>query len=268
MSQINVSGIYMVPSKVYVGDRASLVLPLPGVTGDINAKISLGPDVDFSYFSTNIEIHQIAIERRPTGSFLTIEFSAYTPGILELPPLDIGGEIVSGLQVEISSILASDESGTVLSGPALPLAIPGTSLLIYGTVSSLLLITLLAAWALLWGRKRMNGWFAVLKRKRLLVLMAGTEKRLHRALIKGAACREILDNLSMEFRGFLALFTGENYRAMTAAEIGRLGVLNSEFLGSFFDRCDGIRFRGGEIDADETLVLLDDLRRFLAEAAA
>jgi hypothetical protein len=259
-------GAYMVPSKVYVGDRANLMLPLSGITGneEINTRhIPSSPDID---------IHHVALERRPGGSFLKIEFSAYTPGTLELPPFDIGGEIFSGLSIEISSILESDESGMVLSGPTLPLAIPGTSLLIYGTISAGILLILLTIWVLFRGRTQMKGWLAVLKRWLLLVSMLDLEKRLRKMLAKGTACREILDVLSTEFRNFLACFTGENCRAMTAVEIGRLNdrggkvaVPDGKFLGNFFSRCDSIRFSGAEINSDETLAVLGDLRRFLAE---
>jgi hypothetical protein len=140
---------YMVPPKVYVGDRASLVLPLPGLAAD--AKISLE---QLPSSSADLMIHQVALERRPSGSFLTIEFSAYTPGALELPPFEIGGKIYSGLKIEISSILSADESGMVLSGPASPLALPGTSLLVYGTISAAIFLMLLAIWSRVWGRKR------------------------------------------------------------------------------------------------------------------
>jgi len=255
----NKYGAYTVPSKVYVGDRANLMLPLSGITGHEEINTGLIPS------SPDIDIHHIALERRPGGSFLKIEFSAYTPGTLELPLFDIGGKIFSGLTVEISSILEPDESGMVLSGPALPLAIPGTSFLIYGTISSGILLMLLLIWALFRGRAQMKGWLAALKRMWMLVSMLDTEKRLRKALAKGIACRNILDVLSTEFRNFLACFTGENCRAMTAVEIGRLGgsMPDSEFLGKFFSRCDGIRFSGDEINGDEILAMLGDLRNFL-----
>jgi hypothetical protein len=261
MAQIDLSGAYMVPSKVYVGDRATLVLPMQGVAADatINSRLFSSPD---------IIIHHAAIERRPGGNFLTVEFSAYTPGILELPPLQIAGETFSGIKIEISSILAGDESAMVLSGPALPLAIPGTSLLIYGSMSAAIALGLLIIGCLFWGRKRLRSWLLTWKRRRLIASMLGTEKRLRRALAKGAIRREILDILSIEFRGFLARFTGENCRAMTAAEIAGLENMDGEFLGGFFSHCDEIRFNGGEINGVQTLAVLGDLRRFLTGLAA
>jgi len=257
----------MIPSKVYVGDRASLALPLPGIVAGakINTEISALPDMI---------IHHVSLERRPGGSLLIVEFSAYTPGVLELPPIDIAGEIFSGLKVEISSILAADESDKVLSGPTLPLAIPGTSLLIYGTMSGAILLMLLAIWGMIWGRRRIEGWLAAWKRRRLLVSMLGTEKRLRKALAKGVPRRDILDILSTEFRVFLSSLTGENFRAMTPGEIGRLEDLgegegmNRQFLGGFFSHCDEIRFSGGEIGNEQTLAMLGDLRRFLAGITA
>jgi len=260
---INKYGAYMVPSKVYVGDRASLMLPLSGVTGHEEIDTRLIPS------SPDIDIHHVALERRPGGSFLKIEFSAYTPGILELPPFDILGKYFSGLNIEISSILEPGEEGMVLSGPALPLAIPGTSLLIYGSISAGILLIMLTIWVLFRGRAQVKGWLTAWKRGWLLITMIDMERRLRKALAKETSCREILDILSTEFRNFLACFTGENCRAMTAMEIGRLSgggggaVPDSKFLGNFFSRCDGIRFSGAEISNDETLAMLGDLRRFL-----
>jgi hypothetical protein len=212
------------------------------------------------------------VEKRPGGSRLILEFTAFAPGILELPPLEIGEETIDGLKIEIASILEEGEPGFVLSGPALPLAIPGTSLLVYGTISVIVLLLLASIWILLWGRRQINGWLLVWRRRVLLVSMLRTERRLHKSLMKGEARRGILDALSLEFRTFLASFTGANCRAMTADELGRLTSLpadniyfpgNGEFPGVFFSRCDRIRFNGAEISEGETLSLLDSLTHFL-----
>ena len=99
--------------------------------------------------------------------------------------------------------------------------------------------------------------------------MRRTEKRLRKALVKGEhSHRNILDALSGEFRGFLAHFTGERCRAMTASEFANIELeikeINREFLKDFFKRCDEIRFSGGEINKNDTLSILDDLKQFLA----
>jgi hypothetical protein len=254
----------MIPPKVYIGDRASLVLPLPGST-DNDAEIPLAMIPQ----SQDIDIYRVALERRPGGSRLVVEFSAYIPGFLELPQFVIADEIYDGLTIEISSIL--DSRAAVLSEPALPLAVPGTSLLVYGTIGALLLPVLLVLGFFFRG----HGWMKMLiitwRRKQLLVSMLRIEKRLRKTLARGNSPREILDTLIGEFRSFLSWYTGDNCRAMTAAEFcipGSLehnyGLPEGEFLGSFFNRCDSLRFSGSGIIYNDALTVFDDLKRYLA----
>ncbi|MDR0583178.1 MAG: hypothetical protein LBG57_02355 [Treponema sp.] len=280
-------GPYIIPRIVYVGDRATLTLPLAGGNAVKEANISLDPQL--FPLSPDLELYRVALEYRPSGSQLLIEFSAFRPGLLELPPIEIGGERFAGLRVEISSILDTGETGEVLSGPALPLAIPGTGLLIYGTMGLVALLLLLALWAGLWGRRHLRLQILKWKRRRLIVSMWGMEKRLRRSVQREGKYRDTLNKLSGEFRSFLSFFTGQNCLAMTAAEIGQLPSLmqanggsapeektgcadyaecqqdfsNGGFLGGFFRRCDELRFCGSEIAAGDVLAILGDLRRFL-----
>jgi hypothetical protein len=256
------AGAFMVPTTVYVGDRATFILPLPGFTVTEDTETA-----SIVSASGNIDIHRAILERRPVGSRLTVEFTAYAPGILELPSIVIAGEIFSGIKIEISSVLEQDPSGKVLSGPAPPLAIPGTSLLVYGSIISILFFLSLAFWVLIWGRKSIKVWLAAWERKRLLAGMRGIEKRLRKILARDDdTYRNILDALSREFRGFLSHFTGEHCSAMTASEFTHIeSQINVEFLKDFFKRCDGIRFNGCEINKNDALAMLDDLKQFLAE---
>jgi hypothetical protein len=128
---------------------------------------------------------------------------------------------------------------------------------------------ILSFWVLLRGRKLIKNILAVWRRKRLIATMRRIEKNLRKAATKDADLREILNKLSTEFRSFFSYLTGENCRAMTAREIGRLmtrfEIHNGPFIENFFSRCDGFRFSGGKINDSETLVLLDDLRSYLQE---
>ena len=268
-----------IPPRVFVGDRASLILPLQPMffTGLSSGSVEL-PREQLP-FSEEIDIHRITAEFRQGSGRLVIEFSAYTPGILEIPPFEIAGEIFSGLLVEISSVLENDGLGPVLSGSAATLAIPGTSLLIYGTLGVVLLLLSLIFWLLFKGRKLIESRFALWRRKRLVAAMFGIERRLRKGLAKNTCVGETLKTLSNEFRSFLGFWTGENCRAMTAVELSRInpysvypgisdGVPDGRFLGDFFTRCDRLRFGGEEIKDSEALALLDDLRIFLKEADA
>ena len=254
----------MIPPTVYVGDRATLVLPLQTFSGDSNVELSRG---EFPV-SQDIDFFRIAVERRPGGSRLVVEFAAYTPGILEIPPFKIADITVNGQKIEISSILDSDRLGPVLSDPAGTLAIPGTSLLVYGTLSVAVLLPLLFLLLLFREHGLIKTWLALWKHLWLISEMRRIEKRLRRSLAKNTAAADILDTLSKEFRIFLGFLTGENCRAMTATEIGRITINgeslpDGDFLGVFFTRFDRLRFSGVAIRRNEVLSLLNDLRTFL-----
>ncbi len=265
---------YLIPRTVYVGDKAVLSLPLPAreSSGDITLE---GMDADF-FSSEEIDIHRVALENRPQGRRLVVEFSAYVPGQLELPPIEIGGERFAGITVNISSALSGSDAA-VLSGILPPAAVPGTAFLVYGTMVGIVLVLLFALWIALRGRKLFSGWLSAWERRRLIVSMMRIEKRLRKNLRGGIAEQNILDTLSGEFRSFLSLFTGENCRAKTAGEFGRLVFFqefpgmppewDSRFLESFFRRCDNLRFSGGAIDSADIMALLAELRQFLAALA-
>ena len=260
---------FLVPQTVYVGDRAVLTLPLtaPLVMGDI----TLDSRALAFLSSPELDIHRVVLENRPPGSRLVIEFTAFAPGLLELPPIEIGGQSFSGINVEISSILDGSDA-TVLSSPLPPLSIPGTSFFIYGTITGLILLLLLVLLMVFWGRLNFSKIAARWKRLRLIAAMAKIEKRLAKILDSGDKWA-ILDKLSTEFRIFLSLFTGENCRAMTAGEFGRLPFpesfagmppeWGSGFLKRFFMRCDDFRFGGGKITSADIAPLLTELRQFL-----
>ncbi|MDR1586194.1 MAG: hypothetical protein LBS57_01920 [Treponema sp.] len=306
-------GPYLVPQTVYVGDRATLVVPLSETGGSASARrdgvsgpggttvlegaalLALNAVPADSESLPVLELHRIELERRPRGTRLLVDFSAYAPGIFELPPFEIGGNRFAGLRVEVSSIL--DSGGAVLSGPEPPLSVPGTSLFLYGTMTLLVLLPVLSLWAAFRGRSFFGGWMEKLKRRRLIVSMAGIEKRMRRNIRKGKAgdYGKILNVLSSEFRAFLSFFTGEDCRAMTSAELGSLpplatvvaantgdgagagdagagadaeddaafSVLSGGYLSGFFYRCDELRFSGREIAGEELFAILGDLKRFL-----
>jgi hypothetical protein len=275
---------YLIPQTVFVGDRAVLAIPLdadiPGIfplEGDLWALSASAASPGFPAelaALTDPEIHKIALERRGGNTVLLIEFSAWSPGRLDLPSFEAGGVTFSGLYIEVSSILGTDGASSVLSAPSPPLAIPGTSLLIYGTMSALVLVLLFILWAGIWGPSHFRNWMRKWKRRSLIRSLSGMEKRIRRYLLKGDKkdYGAMLNYLSVEFRIFLSRITGEDCRAMTAEELGRLPpfgssdtILTGEFLSGFFRRADDLRFSGAEIAAAEISGFLSDIGSF-AEA--
>jgi hypothetical protein len=274
---------YLIPQTVYVGDRAVLAIPLDADT-DL-PEFNFGEDVIWVLSGApaspgfpkrldglaDPEIHRITLDSLGGNPRLLIEFTAWSPGQLELPAFEIGGVSFSGLYIEVSSILAGDKNASLLSPPAPQLAVPGSSLLIYGTIAGGILVLLVILWAGFWGRKNFGKWIQKWKRRRLIRSLSGMEKRLRRHFLKGQKENDeaMVNYLSAEFRKFLSLFTGQDCRAMTAGELGKLpplanddAILTGSFLGTFFRRCDDLRFSGAKIAAGEILSLLEDLKIF------
>ena len=275
---------YLVPKQIYVGDPATLVVPLPATAQNFPDIVLLKKDFllneNIIHSNKNIDIHKITLERRTTGGGLLIEFTAFVPGEIELPLIEIGGEYFSGLTVKINSLLDSDSAypageARLLSGAASVLAMPGTALMLYGSLTALIIFILLIIWFIFKGRAVFKELHEKWRRYRLFAGMYNTEKRLAKALTKGTDKRVILDILSFEFREFLSILTGKNCRSMTARDFTRefinefantpeLNKLDeSDFLGEFFDRCDKLRFSGTDIDQKNIERLLINLREYL-----
>ena len=262
---------YLIPRQIYVGDAASLVLPLPASSK--NEDFVITPyDADLLPSDPNIDFHRIILERRAAGSRLIIEFTPFASGVLILPGIEIGDEYFFGFIVTVNSLI-DGRSAPILSSAASALAMPGTAAMLYGSMAAVVFLILLALWFIFKGRAALGKLREKRKRRRLFKSMRNTQKRLYKALSKGAEKREILDKLSQEFKIFLSTLTGNNCRAMTAREFTELFLRlpqnlfsaqedSAFFLGSFFKRCDELRFSGSDIDSQAVFRLLSELYNF------
>jgi len=252
----------LIPRTVYVGDNASIILPLPAASHEMG-DIIIFPQS--SSVETDIDIHRIVLERRLSGSRLIIDFTAFVPGIIELPFFEIDGESFSGITVTVNSILERGTGAPELSRPALSLAMPGTAFILYGAMIIFVVLLLLIILFIVKGRRYLQILMEKWKLWRLFASIKNVERRLYRLLIRGESKRMILDGISEEFRDFLSVFTGFNCRAMTAREFVNLQDIDCFFLRDFFHRCDELRFSGEEINKDEIIRLLDTLRFFIGQ---
>jgi len=261
---------YLVPRVIYVGDSASFVLPLPASLQDEDFVIT-SYDKDLLPSDPNIDFHRIILERRAAGGRLIVEFTPFAAGVLKLPDIEIGGDCFSGFTVTVNSLIDS-RSAPVLSAPASALAMPGTTIMLYGSMAVIVILILSALWFIFKGRAVIGKLREELKRRRLFKSIKNTEKTLYRQVLKGAEKRKILDKLSNEFKKFLSILIGHNCRAMTAREFTEFfSKLPQQFLaqedsvffiGDFFRRCDELRFSGSEIDKQAVIVLLSELHNF------
>jgi hypothetical protein len=257
-------GSYIIPRKIFVGDKAVLILPLQGAGQNMDDIVltQLSPAFPSHDY---MDFHRIILERRTGTSRLMIEFTAFIPGIFELPVIEIGENRFNGLSVTVDSVIENNSSLT-LSGPASTLAMPGTALMFYGTITALIFLILLTIWFILKGRVFLQKYGEIFKRWKLFHSMKLMEKRFYKFVLKGADKRIILDKISDQFRIFLSSLTGNNCRSMTAREFKAHSFherLNPSLLGNFFQNCDELRFSGADINTRDILNLLDDLRGFI-----
>jgi hypothetical protein len=252
---------YTIPQTIFVGDQGRLAIPLGSAFAGLEATLIQGSLLPRS---RDLVITRVEVERRGAAAMLLVDFQAYVPGTIALPPLEIASHTFAGLEVTISSILSVEQRGMVLSGPAEPLVAPGTAALIYGAILGLLLLLLALTLGSLWGRTRLSDWAERLKRQRVIRAMGRTLKRL-RAFSPGGDL-EILETLSRDFRVFLGMLTGINCRAMVPSELlaldglGAGAALRPEAVADLFRRCDALRFSGADVERETVFALLDDFK--------
>jgi hypothetical protein len=225
----------------------------------------------------DIHLHRLELDRRQEPRLL-VDFTAYTPGLLELPLISLpGGTEIKGLRVNIASVLGSGTEALSLAAPALPLPLPGTMLLIAATTAGIILLILGGIGGSLWARKNLGDILEIRRKRRLVVLMRKVERRLRRKIAEGAEdYHAMLGLVSAEFRGFLEYLTGYNCRAMSAGEFFGLpplfspgpeeapqaAELGGEYLGAFFRKLDRLRYSGEPLAAADVGGTLDGLRAF------
>jgi len=168
---------YLVPQTIFVGDSGRLVVPLGRAFSRINPFIL---DAQEKLPETpELLIRRLELERRSGGggTRLLIDFIPYAAGVLTLPDLEIlsqgeGTEplVLSGLEIQVASIL--NPSQMSLSGPVAPIAVPGTGLLIYGTIIIFILLLCLGIGISLWGRRHFKDLLELFRRRRLIGAMA------------------------------------------------------------------------------------------------
>jgi len=269
-SAAKAANAYLIPKEIYVGDRASLVIPLPAAAHASENTIITLRTFDPSFPSDpNIDFHSIILERHVSGSKLTIEFTPFVSGAVKFPVIEIEKEHFPNLSVIVNSAIDS-RYAPVLQRAAPVLVMPGTATMIYGALAAIVFIIFFTIWFVLKGRAVFRELYKKWKRRRLFISMKKTEKNLRRMILKGSEKRIVLDSISEEFKNFLSVLTDINCRAMTAREFEMIrsdyfiALEDSPaFLGKFFRNCDNMRFSGIKAESGDITALLDELKNFI-----
>jgi len=265
---------YVIPHTIFVGDRGRLVAPLGTAFSEVAPFVLEGPAGLPQ--TPDLVIRRIELDRRGVHSRLLIDFVPFATGTLYLPPLAflIPGEediMFPLFSVRVASIL--NPSNMVLSQPALPLAVPGTSLLVYGTgILILLLLSLGIVFSFL-GPRFFRELLGRLRRRYRLYIMMRFLRRLKQeySLDKNPNTGHYLMTLSSRMREFLSFYTGFNCQSLTAMEFLALPLdttaLDRWQLCNLFRAWDTLRFSGQGMEKADLFKAIDDVTALIAVLA-
>jgi hypothetical protein len=275
------NGMYIIPQTIYVGDSGRLVLPLGAAYAEIDSLAVSEPHL--LPIAADVVINRMEIETRTGLPRLLVDFRAYVPGIIELPPLNLGSYEFSGLKVEITSILEA-EGDRVLSDAAPPMPVPGTLPLIYGSIIGIILILLFALIFVFRGIPYLKALRTWQYRKSVLRSLKKSLAKMRASLSKNTvSVNELLAQAAQDFRKFLSFFTKINCFTMVAKEFLMLKKMmkqdelkggetyiaeHAEIVYRIFKRCDDLRFSGMVHSKENILQFLDSILQFAAEFEA
>ena len=258
---------YLVPQTVYVGDSGRLVASLGQAFNIASAFVltdsSRLPEMHDVVFS------RMELEKRNNNVRLIMDFVSYAPGVFALPPVlipvpDEGFMILNGLEFSVASILAPE--AMTLSQSVHPLAVPGTGLLVYGSLGLLLLIIILVTLGLMTFSRFFKPMRERFMRRKMLSSLEHKINILRTNDFENdsAGRNELFSLLAGEFRKFLSILSGINCNAFTPFEFTAMsftipGVSDSGFFYSLFRRWDELRFSGQYIMRDDIREITDEL---------
>ena len=273
-AQTRTDGPFLVPQTIFVGDPGRLVVPLSRTYVGINPFV-LEASENFPE-TPELRIRRIELERRGELARLLIDFVPYAPGLLSLPALEIsvsGGNVetlrFTDLEVQVASILSPSQM--TLSAPSPPLAVPGTSFLIYGTILLLIVVLCLGIGLSFWSRNHFGELWERFRRRRLIRSMIRFLRCLGQEcdLEKDGNPGYYLSVLAGEFREFLSLFSGINCRSLTPGEFLGLPLsqtalaLGPVYLCWLFRSWDNLRFSGRAMEMSDLFQALDEVERLI-----
>jgi hypothetical protein len=257
-------GPFLVPQTVFVGDAGRLVVPLAGfahAAGQTNATMT-----DRLPFNENVIIKRVEIDVR--AKQLLIDFTAFKPGVLEIPAISWGSGTwmeaieLPPLKVEIASILEREGYSIILSPPEKPLAAPGTFVMISGGTVACIALTVAAVFLTVNGPRHFHR-FA--ERLRIRLLIYRTERAIQKtqyALTMGRmGTKEGITTVGEVFKSFLSAFYRKDYASYAAEDfLSDILFSGSESGGAvyrIFATCDKLKFSPARIEPDDAKTLIE-----------
>ncbi|MCA1949222.1 MAG: hypothetical protein LDL24_01510 [Treponema sp.] len=254
-----------VPPQVFVGDKARLVLTL--VPKGSSAPRTLVIDVEDKLpQSKSIHITRIELDTHGKNPKMIVDFVPFEPGAILLPTLEIGPYVISRQIVDVASVLEADHGGLETAPPEETLLIPGTRLLLYGTIGFLFVLVLGLFAFLMWG----SAWYAQLqawfKKRQILGNLKKSLDYLEREKKEYSPVK--IGELISYLRLYAEMQTGIPCVAKTGREIEAQADLfpNPEqalSLGHIIRQSDMMRYSGKTVTALEFEQLSLDIKKLV-----
>ena len=251
------------PPRFHVGDRVTARVVVRS-SRHLTAPAAVAPD-------EWVVVHRVDTVPRSDGRWeVRVGFSSYRPGVLTLPPIDVGAFRLENIRVQAASLLAGDRApAPVLRPPRPQLLLPGTGGVLLGAAAAVLTVPyllasgglLLAARARRRRRQRARG----LPRARLERAVRRLQASSPRSMAADAETASFYAQLAHLTRDYLAARMRIPAHACTTRELrsalpehGLHGTPGTE-LTAILDTADRVKFAGRHSSAAEMQALSERL---------
>jgi hypothetical protein len=262
---------FLVPQTVFVGDEGRLVVPLAEMpAGQSNAVIT-----DRLPYNENIIVKRVEIDVR--AKQLLIDFVAFRPGVLEIPPIggigetnataasdaiDTTGAIASielpPLKVEIASILEREGYSIILSPLERPLAAPGTFALVSGGTAALVALAAAVVFLAVKGPKRFHRIFEKVRVRLLILRTKRAIQKTQNALVSGRiGAKEGAAAAGAAFKSFLSAFYRKDYASYAAEDFLSDALFCDDAAYRVFAACDKFKFSPAPVEQDDIKAFIE-----------
>jgi len=264
----DILSVVQVPPTVFVGDRARLVLTMvpKAALGNQSRIIDV---VDKLPQSKALHLLRIELDPRGKNPRILIDLIPFESGRLTVPSFEIGPYLVSKQTMNVASVLENSTSGMVPAPLEEPMLVPGTRLLLYGSIVMVVFFVTLIAAILFWG----SAWYRLVQvwfhKRRVRGHLKQNLLRIEQNLSKGILPSSgDVGNLIFLLRSYMEQVSGFPCLAKTGWELSA-GAGSSPFpelvlqLGNLVTFSDALRFSGKVAQVGEIQQLCTDCRRLM-----
>ena len=205
-----IDSVVYLPTEYFVGDSVEVriavrVAPETEVTPPADL-----PDLDWA------DIHSVRVLDRLTDFEVRIELTPFAPGTQSLPTLDMGDVVLEGVDLRVSSILASEDE--VLRQVRGQVLLPTTRIVIAVLIGLLIAIPVFWLVFVRWGSKQIESLVAWRREGKPLRRFVRNYRELHRNIAELSA-RDFYSRLLHDLRRYISDRTSRDCMSYTTREM-------------------------------------------------